>query len=414
MRVVLAPVGTRGDVQPLVALATALRERGHTTLLVASASFEPLARQWHVPFLAAGQDVEAWTARHAHEIARHPLRLLRALNQMLDDELKLQFDALRSALPGADLLVGAGLQFAGPSVAEALAMPYRCVVYAPQVLESDDHPAPLVPWRRMPRPFNRASWWLFGACCEALFRGKVNRHRAELGLAPRGSVLRLVMPEGAFLAADEELVPLPSRCRPQPVVTGSWSLPDTEPLPPELERFLDEGSPPVYFGLGSLTDPEAAATSAMVLQVVRERGRRLVLSRGWAGYELAEPAGDAIVIGAVNHQRLFPRVAVAVHHGGAGTTAAAARAGVPQIVIPHLGDQFEHARRMHELGVAPPPFGRRALSRMRLGAALGEVLDTPGVRGRAAELGRTLAQRDGVRAAVDQLEAEHLRRRRGR
>lgn len=404
MRVLLAPVGTRGDVQPLVALAVALKARGHDPLLIASSAFEPLATRWEVPFLAAGQDVRAWTERHAREIAHHPLRLVRALNRMLDDEIGVQFTILLGAARGADLLVGAGLQFAGPSVAERCGIPYRYVVYAPQTLESDAYPAPLVPLARLPRLLNRASWWLFRRVYNALFRGKLNRHRAQLGLAPCADVLRLVMPQTPLLAADVELVPLPAGGWHRPAVTGSFLLPDREPLPPELERFLDAGAPPIYFGLGSVTDPDAAATAELVLRAARDAGRRLVLSSGWAGYQLSAPAADCALIGPVNHQRLFPRVAVVIHHGGAGTTAAAARAGVPQIVVPHLGDQFVHAHRMHLLGVAAAPFGRRRLSLERLRAALAAVLETPAVRSAAAALAQTLRRRDGARAAVELLE----------
>jgi len=406
MKVVLAPVGTRGDVQPMVALAVALQERGHTVLLVTSAAFETLARQWNVPFLAAGQDVQAWTEQHAREVSRHPIRRVRALNQMLKEEIRGQFEVLVESTRGADFLIGAGLQFAGPSVAEAAGVPYRYAIYAPQVLESDEHPAPIVPCPHLPRLLNRVSWWLFRKLYNAVFRGKVNRYRASLGLAPCSDFLRMTMPDNSFLAADVELVPLPSRCRQSPVVTGSWILPDREPLPADLERFLDQGPPAIFFGLGSMTDPDRAATSELVLQAARAVGRRLVLSRGWAGYELPQPATDAFVIGAVNHQRLFPRVAAVVHHGGAGTVSAAARAGAPQIIVPHLGDQFVHARRMHQLGVAPLPFNRRQLSFERLSAALRHVLETPSVAMTAAALGKDLRQKNGARAAVEQLEAD--------
>jgi len=133
------------------------------------------------------------------------------------------------------------------------------------------------------------------------------------------------------------------------VQTGAWVLPDSRPRSAELERFLNAGEPPVYFGFGSIRAPEEVAET--MVQAARVLGRRAIVSRGWAGLSVPEDAPDCLVIGEVNHQALFQRVAAVVHHGGAGTTTAAACAGAPQVVIPQHYDQHYWARRVHQLGI---------------------------------------------------------------
>jgi vancomycin aglycone glucosyltransferase len=133
------------------------------------------------------------------------------------------------------------------------------------------------------------------------------------------------------------------------IQTGAWILPGPQALPPELEAFLEAGEPPVYLGFGSM--PAAESMSRTVVEAARAVGRRVVLSRGWAELGLTDSKPDCIAIGDVNHQVLFPRVAVAVHHGGAGTTAAAALAGIPQVTVPLFGDQFYWSRRVRDMGV---------------------------------------------------------------
>lgn len=133
------------------------------------------------------------------------------------------------------------------------------------------------------------------------------------------------------------------------VQTGAWILPDERPLPAELLAFLDAGAPPVYVGFGSLPAPKDFAR--MVIDVVREQGRRVLISRGWAELALVDDCEDCFIVGEVNQQALFPRVAAVIHHGGAGTTTAAAQAGSPQVVVPQIVDQPYWASRVFDLEI---------------------------------------------------------------
>ena len=164
------------------------------------------------------------------------------------------------------------------------------------------------------------------------------------------------------------------------------------PLPAKLESFLAAGPPPVYIGFGSMTDPHPRHTTRGLVDAIDELGVRAVISQGWAGLgDLALP-DDVFVTGPVPHPSLFHRCSAIVHHGGSGTTHTAARAGVPQVVVPHVLDQFYFERRLHMLGVAPPGIPRAKLTPTRLVETLGAVLDNELVAERASELGQRLAR----------------------
>jgi vancomycin aglycone glucosyltransferase len=163
------------------------------------------------------------------------------------------------------------------------------------------------------------------------------------------------------------------------------------PLPEKLERYLAAGPAPVFLGFGSMADPDPAATTRRLLEAIEALGCRALISHGWAGLGEVPLPEHVMALGDVSHARLFPRVAAVVHHGGAGTTHSAARAGVPQVVIPHMLDQFYFARRVHELGVGPPAIPRKRLTVARLVETLRATLDNEQLAHRAAQLGSELA-----------------------
>jgi vancomycin aglycone glucosyltransferase len=182
--------------------------------------------------------------------------------------------------------------------------------------------------------------------------------------------------------------------------TGAWILPDERPLSPELETFLDAGEPPIYFGFGSARAPEDL--SQVMIESARALGRRAIVSRGWADLSLADNEPACLVIGEVNQQALFKRVAAVVHHGGAGTTTTAARAGAPQVVIPQVYDQHYWAQRVHELGIgiAHAPGTPAADS---LTSALEHTLQD-GVAARARSIASAMRS-DGAQVAARRLTA---------
>ncbi len=196
---------------------------------------------------------------------------------------------------------------------------------------------------------NRVQWDIDAAGWNGQFGAALNSGRAALGLAPVDNVRDHVVTDRPWLAADPVLGPWPESPDLDVVQTGAWIVADRRPLPAELDAFLDAGTPPVYIGFGSM--PVFDDIARIVIDAVRMQHRRVILSRGWAGLTAVDDIGDCLVVDEVNHQALFPRVAAVVHHGGAGTTTTAARAGVPQVVVPTMMDQPYWARRVAELGI---------------------------------------------------------------
>jgi len=177
----------------------------------------------------------------------------------------------------------------------------------------------------------------------------LNPHRERLGLSPVSDVRSYVLTSQPWLASDPLLGPWDDSADESVFQTGAWMMKDTRPLDPKLESFLDAGDPPIYFGFGSISAPEGL--SQAMIESARSLGRRAIFLKGWADLSLVDFEPDCIAIGEVNHQALFKRVAAIVHHGGAGTTHAATRGGVPQVVIPQHYDQFYWAARVQQLGI---------------------------------------------------------------
>jgi len=294
------------------------------------------------------------------------------------------------------------LQVAGPSIAEVLRIPYVHAEYCAAVLPSPDHPpaATGAPHsQELPAAENRALWAQEEEKFNSRFRDPLNEQRAALGLPPVENAARHVSTGAPWLAADPVLGPAGSPIDLQITQTGAWFLADPAPLPDEVETFLAAGDPPLYFGFGSMR--VAAGTGQAALEAARALGYRAIISQGWGGLDPAGAAADCLTIGSVDHAKLFPRVAAVAHHGGAGTTTAAARAGKPQVVVPHLYDQYYWARRVRELGVGAAGLTPAGLTAPALAGALAACLQ-PEVAARAQALAGRIEQQ-GARVAAERL-----------
>jgi UDP:flavonoid glycosyltransferase YjiC (YdhE family) len=390
MRVALAVEGTHGDVHPMLALGESLLAAGCQVRVCAPPDFRGESEARGFEFRAVGGEIREYLEAEAAALARGGLSMLVTSDRYGRQSLEAQFQALPEACRGADQILGAGVQFAAASAAELHGVPYRYVTYCPALLPSREHAPALVPAQSLPRWVNRALWWALLTAWDALLGRRINRHRARLGLAPVISAYHYLLSARPLLAADAELAPLPRDCPLDVEQIPCLHRTAGPPLPAKLESFLAQGEPPIYLGFGSMTDPDPAATTRALLEAVTRCGQRALVSRGWAGLGGGPLPEGVLAVDPVSHARLFPRVAAVVHHGGAGTTTTAARAGVAQIAVPHVLDQFYWARRIHVLGVGPPPIPRRQLSGERLAAALAATLDNELVRERARELGERL------------------------
>ena len=391
MRIALAVEGTRGDVHPMLALGDRLRARGHEIVVCAPPDFAADTQAHGFAFHPVGRAARETLDEVAEAVVKGGLRMLRAANGYVEGALRAQFEVLPDATSGAHLIIGAGVQMAGASAAERHGVAYRYIAYVPTLLPSAEHAPFLLPLPRLPRWGNRLAWWLMMRGYDAMLRGPFTRERAALGLGPVRNVLAHFTTEHPLLAADPELAPVPVDLRDRTTVIGCLHPMHGPELPPKLESFLEEGPPPVYLGFGSMTDTDAAGTTALLLRAIELVGCRALVSEGWAGLGQQPLPEGVLAIGSVSHARLFPRMAAIVHHGGAGTTTNAARAGVPQIVVPHLFDQIYWGERVSALGLGPPQIRRTRLSAEGLAAALREVLENEVIQERAQTLAGRLA-----------------------
>jgi vancomycin aglycone glucosyltransferase len=358
MRVALSTYGGRGDVEPMVAFAVRLRERGVQVRLCAPPD-EDFARRLEavgvplVPFgpsaraLATGAPppTKSATSSMGEMVARHSVDLAAGQREVLP-EVAEECDVLVAT--GVPAVVGGGR-----SVAEKLGIPWIHVTFQQLTLPSS-YRAPLAyPGQSYPPEVTDIPtlWKLHDQHMNALFGEAVNTNRAALGLPPVDDVASFLFGARNWLASDPTLDPWREQAALDVVQTGAWFLPDERPLPDDLQAFLDAGEPPVYVGFGSMPMKASTDLSGVVIDAVRAQGRRAVLMRGWAELSAVDEQDDCFVVGEVNHQVLFRRVAAVMHHGGAGTTTTTARAGTPQVVVPQGADQPYWAGRVAELGV---------------------------------------------------------------
>ncbi len=349
MRVLLTAWGSRGDVEPLVALAVALRALGAEALVSAppDEDIAALLARADVPLVPLGPTVRSVVAGPKPPTAEAAFRLAPEL-------VAARFDTLGAAADGCDALVATGLMPAGArDVAEKLGIRYVLACFQIFGLPSRHFRPGARPGAQSPQSEtdNRVLWKQDAERVNALYGEALNRHRALIGLQPVDNVRDHVLTDQPWLAADPVLCPSRGMTDFDLVQTGAWILPDERPLPNGLEAFLDAGEPPVYVGFGSMAAHAPKDIARVAIEASRAQGRRVVLARGWAELSPIDDADDCFVVGEVNQQALFRRVAAVVHHGGAGTTTTAARAGAPQIVVPQIADQPFWASRVAELGI---------------------------------------------------------------
>jgi vancomycin aglycone glucosyltransferase len=392
--VFLAGFGSRGDVEPLIALAVAIRNEGAEAVVCVppDEEFESRLAEHGVPFVAFGQSVRDLVTSGRAD----PPAVAAAL-------VGEWFGPIARAAKGSDVLVATGLMPAGArSVAETLGLRYVLAMFHTISLPSPHRRPAGRPGRPMPpdETDNRVLWAIDAENVDAMYGPALNTHRAELGLPPVENVRDHVYTGELLLAADPLLWPSEELLNLEVTRTGAWILPDTRPLAPDLVAFLDAGAPPVYVGFGSMPMHTSKDIGQVAVDAVRAQGRRVLLARGWAGLAQIDDADDCFVIGEVNQQELFRRVAAVVHHGGGGTTTTAARAGVPQVVVPQIVDQPYWARRVAELGVGAAHDGPTPTFES-LSAALGTAL-TPEVSARAAAVAGSI-RTDGATVAARSL-----------
>jgi UDP:flavonoid glycosyltransferase YjiC (YdhE family) len=378
LRVVLATVGSRGDVQPMLALAQALVARGHVPVVAAPPNFERWVRGLGFEFAPLGIDTQVYLAENRDAWAGNPVKVIREMSRAFNEHIPLQAQQLKPVCDKADAILYGGLALAAPTVADYLRLPVLGVLYTSCMLPSSQHPPMNVPWHGLPDWMNDLLWRANHVLGDALVRGAVNSMRAGFGL-PRVDHLRRHIFEDhpLVIAADAVLFP------PDPLWAGRYPyanfifFDDPAPVDPALDAWLAAGEPPVFVGFGSMSGEGTDRVERMIVDAIAASGRRCIVGAGWAGLGAGELPPGWRVVREAPHAWLFPRTAVVVHHGGSGTTAQALRAGVPQVLLPLILDQFHHAHRLQLAGIAPKPVPMEKITAVGLSGAIRAALELP-------------------------------------
>ena len=403
MRIAINTLGTRGDVQPYIALAIALTKAGHTVQISAPLQFADMIQAHGLKcaalpgeFLALLDTPEGKAAIAGREGFTAGLKLLKHFRPLMRILLEAEWNATQSYRP--DVIVYHPKSFASPHMAEKVGC--KCILASPLpgFTPTSAFPSPLLPFRSL-GPLNRASHLVATRGASLMFGKLIKDWRAEtLGLSRRRQ--SNVRPAATIYAYSRHVLPVPSDWGDEVLVSGYWFLKGSAwSLPESLKAFLAAGDPPIYVGFGSMPGVDAEATTNIIIEALARCGKRGLLSTGGGALRLTDAPSHIHQIDHAPHDVLFPHVAATIHHGGAGTTAASLRAGKPMTISPFFGDQPFWARRMQELGVAPAALDRKTFSVGRLVSAI-EAMDTNEMRDRAAALGAVIRNEDGCSRAV--------------
>jgi len=399
MYILIPTIGSRGDVQPFIALAQGLERAGHTVTLMSHPVMRSLVESHRVRFAPMGPDIDI--GHRAAAIRDRSRNLLVGLLRVMRFAFEMLEQSHQDILAGcrtADLVVVPATSAAGRNEADQLDLPNVSVTFMPWSL-------PVADPRRT--PFKRLAFAAIGRVISLITTRPLNRIRRRQGLPPVG-------PEG-FTSKLLNLVPVsPLVYAPDPHweprhrVVGYWFVqePDRWQPPAGLLAFLENGEPPLLVSLGamSLGGGRALETARLFVDAIRQTGLRAIV-QGWdeALPQLALPP-TIYAARPLPHNWLLPRTAGIVHHGGFGTTGAGLCAGIPSLVIPHIADQFFWGQRVHQLGAGPPPIHRVKLDAAGLAAALQDLTHNRALHSVASLLGEQIRAENGVDDTVRLIE----------
>lgn len=406
-RIAILTYGSRGDVEPFVALGLGLQDVGYAVELAGPAPFAELAEGYGLKFVPIEGNPDELAQAFAD---RAGLSWPRMVARMVEHVLPLGAAAFRTAekvVRNVDLVVHSFLMTdAGHTLARLRGVPDVSAQFFPVFLPTSAFTAVALPDLPLGGAYRRATHALNTAMFRFGARLLYRRVKVSSAGLPALSPWPFKSPAGVrppiLFAYSPRILAKPADWPSWAHVTGFWQLPlPTGWTPPEmLIRFLQSGPRPVFFGPGSMQTGKLQHLLGDVIAAARASGQRVCL--GVSPEALTEDlrGEDVFASGSIPYSWLFPRMRYILHHGGAGTTGTAVTAGVPSTAIPFSADQGFWARRIHQLGVGPVAPPARHLTRDRLMAILSDAMDNPDYERRAALLGGEIRQENGVACAI--------------
>jgi UDP:flavonoid glycosyltransferase YjiC (YdhE family) len=410
MRILMIAFGSRGDVQPLLALGKGLQQEGHTVTLAAGTNNQRWIEGEGLRFTPFHVDVEAYMQTDIGKewlgnSSSNPMVELQNMKRMTDGLAPQVAADVIAMAQDADLYIS-GLLTVEPMAALAKAYGKKHIVgtlspYTPTRSGSAGMQA-LLP--RSDSPLNYVWGYFILSMLHNVMKGPSQYVHNALHLPPvtRSDFLNAWNRTPTLIGVSPSVVPPPTDWGSHIRTTGYWFHPapaDWQPSP-ALQTFLDAGEPPIYMGFGSMSNRHPQRATEMMITALQQTGKRGIIHSGWAGLHAEDQPQNIFLMDYAPHDWLFPRMAAVVHHGGSGTTHTALRAGVPSMVVAHIGDQPFWGRRVMELGVGAAPIRRHDLSAERLVAGIRIMTSDRTMQQQAAALGERIRAENGVSNAV--------------
>jgi vancomycin aglycone glucosyltransferase len=395
MKIACIVLGTRGDVQPMVALADGLITRGHEVVICAPPENEELVSGINCSFVPFGP-----SPRKAAK--ENPKRQKGGLTAKISPKegkkvISDQINLLPEILTGTDMILGAGIVMGVHTAADILGVPYRFVIYYPIVLgtTADD---PLK---------NRILFGFGRSMINMLIKGFINKHRAKFSLDPIKDVWSNWLGDRVIVACDPELNKARDGVSFPFTQTGFMLLPSKKELPVNVLNFCNSGKPPVYIGFGSNPIADTKKFKQIFEKVRNDTNQRLIISKGWAGLP-ENNTTDILYVDELPFDLLFPKLAAVIYHGGTGTMATIARVGIPQAAFPFIADQFANRDNIVKLGLGPKTCNFKEMTAESISAAVNECILNNFFKNNALALAEKLKNSNGTELTIQLLEREFL------
>jgi sterol 3beta-glucosyltransferase len=400
--------GSRGDFQPYIALAQELQAYGKAVRIAGSKSFAGFIQSYGIEFFAINADIESLNVDPKllaqAGSADNPFKMLLAFNKMKEYGIYMTTDYF-AACEGSELIIYHPGVTIGYYAAQLLGIP--AVLASPFPMHRTREYLSVVmygkaPANRLTIPLSytmiQSMLWLAGKdSVKGFWQERFGQAPAEFGMPfERHNSAR----QPAVISCSNHVFARPADWNPHIHQHGYWFVEEPLPYQPraELAAFLAHPDKPIYIGFGSMTGiNKQPGLAELVVEAVRQSGRRAIISGFESGIQLPE---SMMAVEAVPHTWLFPRMAAVCHHGGAGTTAAGFKAGVPSLIVPFANDQFAWGQRAHDLGVGTAPIARKQLTVSNLAAAIGDT-SNPVIQRAAARLGQQIATEGGARRCAE-------------
>jgi UDP:flavonoid glycosyltransferase YjiC (YdhE family) len=406
LKITVFAAGSRGDIQPCIALSKGLQQAGYQVCLATPEDFADFISEHQVEHFPLRGDVQKLmasdTGRKFMETGgANPVKSIWAIRKLIRPVVMTMADDAYASCQDAEALICLGVFSAfGKSIAEALHIPLIHIEPTP-LLPTSAFPAPSWPLQR-----DLGGWINYFSGLAMLrvvwlwYQPFVNEFRERLGLsrytAPR--FIRTLRSTPMLSAYSPSIIPHPPDWSASVHITGYLFLDNQVDWQPssELVDFLEAGEPPVYIGFGSMAGRHPEQLAGLVKEALAQSGQRGLLLTGWGGMRTELGSENVFVADSVPHSWLFPRMAAVVHHGGAGTTAEGLRAGVPSVIVPFILDQPFWGARIKALGLGPAPIPQKNLTAVRLADAIRIAVTDKGMKQRAKLIGETIRAESGI------------------